>query len=305
MTPPLAVTAAAKAKPRAKRPVAKTASRSSARNGQARDARALRSRSTRGAGRFASSARIPRRVSGPARPSATAIARPRRTDANTRARRARRHRPLPQLRPVPVLGALGTHAFRAGRSLPDSPLLDRLLRGRAWVALLGVLLIGLVALNVSLLKLNAEAGRNADKVKALGIQSTQLRAKVSRLASAERLENAGRELGLAMPIAGRVRYVSARRGDGLRATRALRSTNAPLFAFASISEPPAPAVPPPTSPAPASPSPPAPIAAQPTAQAPTQAPAPGTTAPTPPPTGNVPAGPVPASGGQATPIPGG
>jgi hypothetical protein len=141
-----------------------------------------------------------------------------------------------------VLGTIGSHAFRAGRSLPDSRLLDRLMRGRAWIGLLGVLLIGLVALNVSLLKLNAQAGQNAEKAKALRIQNTQLRAKVSRLASAKRLERAGRELGLGMPVAGRVRYLVAHPGDGARAAHALRSPAGTAFAFAPlpVTPPPAP-----------------------------------------------------------------
>ena len=124
---------------------------------------------------------------------------------------------------MPVLGTLGLHAFRAGRALPDSRLFDRLLRGRAWVVLLGVLLIGLVALNVSLLKLNAQAGRNAETAKALRVHNNELRAKVSRLASGERLQRVGRQLGLAMSSAGRVRYVSIGRADAKRAARALAS----------------------------------------------------------------------------------
>ena len=47
--------------------------------------------------------------------------------------------------------------------------------------LLGVLLFGLVALNVSLLKLNAAAGHNAERAKVLRIQNAKLRGKVSRL----------------------------------------------------------------------------------------------------------------------------
>jgi hypothetical protein len=152
-------------------------------------------------------------------------------------------RGLPVLRPLPVLGSIGSHAFRVGRSLPDSRLLDRLMRGRAWIVLIGCLLIGLVAINVSLLKLNAAAGHNAEKVAALRIQNTQLRARVSRLASAERLERAGRDLGLAMSIAGRVRYLSVRPGDGRKAARAIRTweTLAP-FAFAPLPLPPPPPV---------------------------------------------------------------
>jgi hypothetical protein len=108
--------------------------------------------------------------------------------------------------------------------------------------------MGLVGLNVSLLELNAQAGRNAEKVKALRIQNAELRARVSRLASADRLERAGRELGLAMSIAGRVRYLSVRRGDARRAARAIRTWGTlPTFAFAPLPEPPPAIVPQPAS----------------------------------------------------------
>mgnify|MGYP003397536797 CR=1 FL=1 len=46
-------------------------------------------------------------------------------------------------------------------------MLDRLVRGRGWIILLGTLLFGLVALNVSLLKLNAAAGHSAERAKVL------------------------------------------------------------------------------------------------------------------------------------------
>ena len=152
-------------------------------------------------------------------------------------------RGLPVLRPLPVLGAIGSHAFRVGRSLPDSRLLDRLMRGRAWIVLIGVLLFGLVAINVSLLKLSSVAGRNAETVRTLRIQNTELQAKVSKLASAERLERAGRDLGLSMSIAGRVRYLKVRSTDGRRAAHAIRTWETlPSFAFAPLPVAPAPPV---------------------------------------------------------------
>ncbi len=130
-------------------------------------------------------------------------------------------RAIPALRPVPVLGVIGSHAFRVGRRLPDSRLLDRLLRGRIWIGLLAVLLLGLVAINVSLLKLNAQAGHNAEKVKTLRIQNDRLHAKVSRLRSGDRVERAASRLGLVMPEAGSVRYLSVGSKDGSRAARPL------------------------------------------------------------------------------------
>jgi hypothetical protein len=199
MTPPPAATTAARSR-RPDRPAAFTPRRSApARARQATRTRPRPARPSKGLPRA-------RRVSGPVRAAAAA------------------QRVLPTLRPLPVLGTIGSHAARAGRSLPDSPVLDRLLRGRVWIGLLGTLLIGLVAINVSLLKYNAEAGRNAEKAKALRIQNAELRARVSRLRSSDRLERAGRALGLGMPAAGQVRYLSARRGDGRAAAKTLRSS---------------------------------------------------------------------------------
>jgi hypothetical protein len=45
--------------------------------------------------------------------------------------------------PVPPLGALSLRVLRAGRSLQDSTLLERLVRGRGWIVLLGVLLFAI------------------------------------------------------------------------------------------------------------------------------------------------------------------
>jgi hypothetical protein len=115
---------------------------------------------------------------------------------------------------------LGAFALRAGRSLQDSSLLDRLLRGRMWIGLLGVLLVGLVALNVSLLKLNAEAGQYAETAKKLRVENADLRGKVSRLGSGGRLQDAAAQLGLVMPRADDVNFLTA--NEGIDARRAAR-----------------------------------------------------------------------------------
>jgi hypothetical protein len=152
---------------------------------------------------------------------------------------------------VPVLGVLGSRAYRAGRALPESRLLDGLMRGRIWIGLLAVLLFGLVFLNVSLLKLNSEAGRNADRVKTLRIENDRLHAKVSRLQGGDRLERVAGRLGLVMPEPGNVHYLSASEGDAVRAAHALRAgRRAPaddsLEGTVPLSPASGPALPPPT-----------------------------------------------------------
>jgi hypothetical protein len=88
-------------------------------------------------------------------------------------------------------------------------MVDRLVRGRAWIGLLGVLLIALVGINVSLLKLNAAAGRNAEWAKKLRVDNADLRARVSRLRSGQRIQASARDLGLVMPAAASVHYLTA------------------------------------------------------------------------------------------------
>ena len=47
------------------------------------------------------------------------------------------------------------------RGLPEHALLDRIVRGRVWIPLLGVLLVGIVAMQVEILKLGAGMGRSS------------------------------------------------------------------------------------------------------------------------------------------------
>jgi hypothetical protein len=117
--------------------------------------------------------------------------------------------------------------LRAGRSLQDSTLLERLVRGRGWILLLGALLFGLVALNVSLLKLNAAAGHSAERAKVLRIQNAKLRGKVSRLASGDRLRAAAADIGLVMPEPKQIHYLNTRPDrDPRQAVRNIRDGTA-------------------------------------------------------------------------------
>ncbi len=149
--------------------------------------------------------RVHRRVSGP-----------------VRAPRAATAPPIPQRLPQapPAIERAARLAIEAARRLRDSQMVDRLVRGRSWIGLLCVLLIGLVALNVSLLKLNAAAGRNAEWAKKLRIENADLRARVSRLGSGENIQTLARRQGLVMPAAGSVHYMTSHpAADGRRAAR--------------------------------------------------------------------------------------
>jgi len=165
--------------------------------------------------------RVHRRVSGPARPvraarAATAPSIPRRLPA-----------------PSPALGPIAQRAMGAARTLRDSHAVDRLVRGRVWIGLLCVLLIALVGLNVSLLKLNSAAGRNAEWARKLRVENADLRARTSRLHSAAHIQAEGAKLGLVMPAAADVHYLTS---DPARDARraAKRKSFTPLWSTSDI-----------------------------------------------------------------------
>jgi cell division protein FtsL len=148
----------------------------------------------------------PRRTSGPARPAKAAAAGA----------------------PAGILlGAAGL-----ARTLPDSRALDRLIRGRTWVAVIAVALIGIVAMQVHMLGLNAGIGRAVEKTSALEQQNSALRTEVSRLGSSERIAGEAQRLGLVMPNAGEVRYLRSHTTDGTRAARVMRAADPDLAAQA-------------------------------------------------------------------------
>jgi cell division protein FtsL len=111
------------------------------------------------------------------------------------------------------------------RALPDHVLLDRIIRGRVWIPLLGVLLAGIVAMQVEVLKLNAGIGRSLERSSSLQGQNELLRASVARLSDEQRIERiAAAQMGMVMPAPTQLRFVHS----GARSVeRALGSIHAP------------------------------------------------------------------------------
>jgi cell division protein FtsL len=147
--------------------------------------------------------RPPRRFSGPSRPkrdprasvtAGTAVARP------------------------PLAMRLGTRAMRVG----DARVLDRLVRGRAWIALVAVALMGIVFMQVSLLKLNAGISRAVTAADTFDRQNSSLREEISKLDSGERIQAVAAKLGMVTPAAGDVHYLDGRGADGARAAASIK-----------------------------------------------------------------------------------
>jgi hypothetical protein len=103
----------------------------------------------------------------------------------------------------------------AVRRLPDSGLVVRLTRGRAWIGVLSVLLTGIVALNVISLSLNASQGRIAQQAQILEQENSVLRARLAQRLSSERVRNAAASLGMTAPEPADVTYRDSS-GDSVR-----------------------------------------------------------------------------------------
>src|SRR4051812_33130546 len=114
----------------------------------------------------------PRRVSGPMRPAPAA---------------------------APPLRRGTTGVFERLRALPETRVIDGLLRGRAWIWLIGVLLGGIVAMQVSLLKLNAGISRAVTASSTIERQNADIEADIARLSSVERVRAAADREGMVMP----------------------------------------------------------------------------------------------------------
>jgi hypothetical protein len=93
------------------------------------------------------------------------------------------------------------------RALPDHALLDRIIRGSYWIPLLGVLLVGIVAMQVEVLKLNAGIGRALEQSSSLQIRNEQLRAAVARGADDQRIESMAAHMGMVMPRPAAIRFL--------------------------------------------------------------------------------------------------
>jgi cell division protein FtsB len=99
------------------------------------------------------------------------------------------------------------------------PLIDRVLRGPFWVVMLGVLLAGIVFLNVSVLELNRGIAQTDLKSSSLERTNSSLRSKVAKLDSGERIQQLAAARGFVMPQPGDVTFLRPRDSDSKLAAR--------------------------------------------------------------------------------------
>ena len=145
-------------------------------------------------------------------PRARAVAAP----AKAPARRAPARRPAPKRAPAngrPKLAVVAGRTAVAVSQLPDSGLVVRMTRCRAWIAVLGVLLVGIVALNVATLSFAASAGKIDEQITSLEQENSMLESREAKYFSTARIRNEGAAAGLAMPTTEDPRPISFEPAD--------------------------------------------------------------------------------------------
>lgn len=140
----------------------------------------------------------PRRISGPVRPST-------------------RQAPAEATRDGLVVGLLG-----AAESLSSSRLIDRLIGSRVWIGIIAFALIGIVTLQLGLLKLNASIGRALEHTALLQRENAALSVENSEMGATDRVQARAAGLGMEPVQPGALRFLtSSPRTDPARGAAAL------------------------------------------------------------------------------------
>jgi hypothetical protein len=133
---------------------------------------------------------------------------PRKAPARAPARKAPARKPARRATPGSRVAAGGQLAGLAvGRTavavrhLPDSGLVVQMTRGRAWIAVLGALLAGIVALNVVTLSFAASSSKVDERNTTLEQENSTLKSRLAQEMSAKKTRHEASELGLAMSTA--------------------------------------------------------------------------------------------------------
>jgi hypothetical protein len=151
------------------------------------------------------------------RPTRAPARRPARRPPRVRRPARRRQASLPT-RIVPF--AFGRTAA-AVSGIADTGIFVRLTRGRLWIGLLTVLLVGIVAINVFALSFGATASRLGRESDGIQRANSALRARLASKLSDLTVQREALQAGLVFPPPGSIRYVRTRPGDARIAARRL------------------------------------------------------------------------------------
>jgi hypothetical protein len=119
---------------------------------------------------------------------------------------------------TPGIALRGVHALDG---ISSSAFVDRLIRGRLWIGLLAFALIGIVAMQLLVLKLNTGIGRTLGHVATLQRENAQLNIEDSMYSSENRVAPLATAAGMTLAPTGTVHFVTASMADISRAAVAL------------------------------------------------------------------------------------
>jgi hypothetical protein len=125
------------------------------------------------------------------------------------ARKPPARRKAPARRPGGHLIPIAAGAATVVRQLPDSSLIVRMTSGRLWIGVLGVLLAGIVAVNVVTLSIAASAGHIEQNIEALEEENPILGARDATRSGAARVRHDAGALGLGAASSDQIGYVRA------------------------------------------------------------------------------------------------
>jgi hypothetical protein len=173
----------------------------------------------------------PRRVSGPAK---------RKVSTGDPAGRARAYTPARGAVALPAPGGLAAGLLEALAGISSNRWLDRLIRGRAWIGLLAFALIGIVAMQLWVVKLGVGIGRALEHEGLLQRENAALSIEDAKLSSGERVEQLAAARGMVVAPPGALRFETARGALDARLAAAALARSGPVQStsagFASGSE---------------------------------------------------------------------
>jgi hypothetical protein len=121
--------------------------------------------------------------------------------------------------------------------LIDHPWLERLVRGRAWIAIVATALLGIVAMQVALLRLGAQVGSQTTAVNQLIQRNAATVATIGGLEANSGLGIPASSLGMLYPPPGAVTYLQLSPGDAQRAAERMTAPSAAAIAAAAAHPP--------------------------------------------------------------------
>jgi len=119
------------------------------------------------------------------------------------------------------------HLPRLSELRPGSLLIDRIIRGRLWIPVLGVLLVAIVTMRVEVLRLDVRNTQATALAAELQSINQQQQARVSVLSSTGRIEALATRYGLHMPGPMDVHFVKSESGSSSQLKRAVASITKP------------------------------------------------------------------------------